>query len=185
MRNKRDGEMRRLQDFNRDLKGEGRSVSPSLRAPSVPPLSLLGVSTGSQTSPTSSGCNLFNSYLILIAFGSERLESANKQLASKTQESQESNQGSVAKLLAQSKSRGMPVATQLPGASGSGAAGFGMLPFGWRRRRRVAGSGQQLLPFPGGGWSRSWRWTRAINPSRPAARPAFSAFLLLCWLFQL
>ncbi|NWX11836.1 AMOL2 protein, partial [Aegotheles bennettii] len=52
MRNKRDGEMRRLQDFNRDLK--------------------------------------------------ERLESANKQLASKTQESQESNQGSVAKLLAQS-----------------------------------------------------------------------------------
>ncbi|KAM6122055.1 angiomotin-like protein 2 [Pterocles gutturalis] len=52
MRNKKDGEMRRLQDFNRDLK--------------------------------------------------ERLESANKQLASKTQESQESNQGSVAKLLAQS-----------------------------------------------------------------------------------
>ncbi|NWH54414.1 AMOL2 protein, partial [Fregata magnificens] len=52
MRNKRDGEMRRLQDFNRDLK--------------------------------------------------ERLESANKQLASKTQENQESNQGSVAKLLAQS-----------------------------------------------------------------------------------
>lgn len=52
MRNKRDGEMRRLQDFNRDLK--------------------------------------------------ERLESANKQLASKTQESQDSNQGSVAKLLAQS-----------------------------------------------------------------------------------
>ncbi|NXG63202.1 AMOL2 protein, partial [Hemiprocne comata] len=52
MRNKREGEMRRLQDFNRDLK--------------------------------------------------ERLESANKQLASKTQESQESNQGSVAKLLAQS-----------------------------------------------------------------------------------
>ncbi|NXT39228.1 AMOL2 protein, partial [Pelecanoides urinatrix] len=52
MRNKRDGEMRRLQDFNRDLK--------------------------------------------------ERLESANKQLANKTQESQESNQGSVAKLLAQS-----------------------------------------------------------------------------------
>ncbi|NWV80332.1 AMOL2 protein, partial [Dasyornis broadbenti] len=52
MRNKRDCEMRRLQDFNRDLK--------------------------------------------------ERLESANKQLASKAQESQESNQGSVAKLLAQS-----------------------------------------------------------------------------------
>ncbi|NWI62249.1 AMOL2 protein, partial [Todus mexicanus] len=52
MRNKRDSEMRRLQDFNRDLK--------------------------------------------------ERLESANKQLSSKTQESQESNQGSVAKLLAQS-----------------------------------------------------------------------------------
>uniref|UniRef100_A0A8C5JNH0 Angiomotin like 2 n=1 Tax=Junco hyemalis TaxID=40217 RepID=A0A8C5JNH0_JUNHY len=52
MRNKRDCEMRRLQDFNRDLK--------------------------------------------------ERLESANRQLASKNQESQESNQGSVAKLLAQS-----------------------------------------------------------------------------------
>ncbi|KFO98742.1 Angiomotin-like 2, partial [Calypte anna] len=52
MRNKKEGEMRRLQDFNRDLK--------------------------------------------------ERLESANKQLASKTQESQERNQGSVAKLLAQS-----------------------------------------------------------------------------------
>ncbi|NWW49388.1 AMOL2 protein, partial [Pedionomus torquatus] len=52
MRNKRDGEMRRLQDFNRDLK--------------------------------------------------ERLELANKQLASKTQKSQESNQGSMAKLLAQS-----------------------------------------------------------------------------------
>ncbi|XP_056355102.1 angiomotin-like protein 2 isoform X3 [Oenanthe melanoleuca] len=52
MRNKRDCEMRRLQDFNRDLK--------------------------------------------------ERLESANKQLASKSQENQESNQGSVAKLLAQS-----------------------------------------------------------------------------------
>ncbi|NXC37573.1 AMOL2 protein, partial [Penelope pileata] len=52
MRSKRDGEMRRLQDFNRDLK--------------------------------------------------ERLESANKQLASKTQENQESNQGMVAKLLAQS-----------------------------------------------------------------------------------
>ncbi|XP_009999810.1 PREDICTED: angiomotin-like protein 2 [Chaetura pelagica] len=51
MRNKREGEMRRLQDFNRDLK--------------------------------------------------ERLESANKQLASKSQENQESNQGSVAKLLAQ------------------------------------------------------------------------------------
>ncbi|NWU67787.1 AMOL2 protein, partial [Pterocles burchelli] len=53
MRNKKDSEMRRLQDFNRDLKAE-------------------------------------------------RLESANKQLASKTQENQESNQGSVAKLLAQS-----------------------------------------------------------------------------------
>ncbi|XP_054495403.2 angiomotin-like protein 2 isoform X1 [Agelaius phoeniceus] len=52
MRNKRDCEMRRLQDFNRDLK--------------------------------------------------ERLESANKQLASKNQENQESNQASVAKLLAQS-----------------------------------------------------------------------------------
>ncbi|XP_065603973.1 LOW QUALITY PROTEIN: angiomotin-like protein 2 [Cyrtonyx montezumae] len=52
MRTKRDGEMRRLQDFNRDLK--------------------------------------------------ERLESANKQLASKAQENQESNQGTVAKLLAQS-----------------------------------------------------------------------------------
>uniref|UniRef100_A0A8C6YK48 Angiomotin like 2 n=1 Tax=Nothoprocta perdicaria TaxID=30464 RepID=A0A8C6YK48_NOTPE len=52
MRNKRDGEMRRLQDFNRDLK--------------------------------------------------ERLESANKQLASKTQENQENNQGTVTKLLAQS-----------------------------------------------------------------------------------
>ncbi|NXN98537.1 AMOL2 protein, partial [Rhinopomastus cyanomelas] len=52
MRSKREGEMRRLQDFNRDLK--------------------------------------------------ERLESANKQLASKTQESQESSQGSVAKLLTQS-----------------------------------------------------------------------------------
>nr|XP_009675739.1 PREDICTED: angiomotin-like protein 2 [Struthio camelus australis] len=52
MRSKRDGEMRRLQDFNRDLK--------------------------------------------------ERLESANKQLASKTQENQENNQGTVAKLLAQS-----------------------------------------------------------------------------------
>ncbi|KAM4894962.1 angiomotin-like protein 2 [Sylvia borin] len=52
MRSKRDCEMRRLQDFNQDLK--------------------------------------------------ERLESANKQLASKTQENQESNQGSVAKLLAQS-----------------------------------------------------------------------------------
>uniref|UniRef100_A0A8C5UB84 Angiomotin like 2 n=1 Tax=Malurus cyaneus samueli TaxID=2593467 RepID=A0A8C5UB84_9PASS len=35
-------------------------------------------------------------------WGEGRLESANKQLASKTQESQESNQGSVAKLLAQS-----------------------------------------------------------------------------------
>ncbi|KGL73170.1 Angiomotin-like 2, partial [Tinamus guttatus] len=52
MRSKRDGEMRRLQDFNRDLK--------------------------------------------------ERLESANKQLASKTQENQENNQGTVTKLLAQS-----------------------------------------------------------------------------------
>ncbi|XP_014818408.1 PREDICTED: angiomotin-like protein 2 isoform X2 [Calidris pugnax] len=52
MRNKKDGEIRRLQDFNQDLK--------------------------------------------------ERLESATKQLASKAQESQESNQGSVAKLLAQS-----------------------------------------------------------------------------------
>ncbi|XP_019398514.1 PREDICTED: angiomotin-like protein 2 isoform X1 [Crocodylus porosus] len=51
MRNKKDGEMRRLQDFNRDLK--------------------------------------------------ERLESANKQLASKNQENQEGNQGTVAKLLAQ------------------------------------------------------------------------------------
>lgn len=29
MRNKRDGEMRRLQDFNRDLKGEGLCLSPS------------------------------------------------------------------------------------------------------------------------------------------------------------
>uniref|UniRef100_A0ACB8FBL1 Angiomotin-like protein 2 n=1 Tax=Sphaerodactylus townsendi TaxID=933632 RepID=A0ACB8FBL1_9SAUR len=51
MRNKKDGEIRRLQDFNRDLK--------------------------------------------------ERLESANKQLASRTQESQEANQGAMAKLLAQ------------------------------------------------------------------------------------
>uniref|UniRef100_A0A8D0G4M3 Angiomotin like 2 n=1 Tax=Sphenodon punctatus TaxID=8508 RepID=A0A8D0G4M3_SPHPU len=51
MRNKRDGEMRRLQDFNRDLK--------------------------------------------------EQLESANKQLAIKSQESQEGNQGIVAKLLSQ------------------------------------------------------------------------------------
>lgn len=55
MRNKRDGEMRRLQDFNRDLKGERPSMSPSLWAPSVARLFLLGVSTGSQTSPTSSG----------------------------------------------------------------------------------------------------------------------------------
>ncbi|TFK11126.1 heat shock protein beta-9 [Platysternon megacephalum] len=52
MRNKKDGEMRRLQDFNRDLK--------------------------------------------------ERLESANKQLASKQQENPEGSQGTVAKLLAQS-----------------------------------------------------------------------------------
>ncbi|XP_007493960.2 angiomotin-like protein 2 [Monodelphis domestica] len=51
MRNKMSGEMRRLQDFNRDLR--------------------------------------------------ERLESANRQLASKTQEAQEGNQGMVAKLLAQ------------------------------------------------------------------------------------
>lgn len=36
MRNKRDGEMRRLQDFNRDLKGEGPSMSPSLWALSIP-----------------------------------------------------------------------------------------------------------------------------------------------------
>ncbi|XP_077205219.1 angiomotin-like protein 2 [Paroedura picta] len=51
MRNKKDGEIRRLQDFNRDLK--------------------------------------------------ERLESANKQLASRAQENQEANQGTMAKLLAQ------------------------------------------------------------------------------------
>nr|XP_056706077.1 angiomotin-like protein 2 [Euleptes europaea] len=51
MRNKKDGEIRRLQDFNRDLK--------------------------------------------------ERLESANKQLASRAQENQEANQGAMAKLLAQ------------------------------------------------------------------------------------
>ncbi|XP_074070911.1 angiomotin-like protein 2 [Macrotis lagotis] len=51
MRNKMGGEMRRLQDFNRDLR--------------------------------------------------ERLESANRQLANKTQEAQEGNQGMVAKLLAQ------------------------------------------------------------------------------------
>ncbi|XP_063162873.1 angiomotin-like protein 2 isoform X1 [Candoia aspera] len=51
MRNKKDGEMRRLQDFNRDLK--------------------------------------------------ERLESANKQLASRAQENQEGNQGTMAKLVAQ------------------------------------------------------------------------------------
>jgi len=36
MRNKRDSEMRRLQDFNRDLKGEGSSVYPSQRVLSVP-----------------------------------------------------------------------------------------------------------------------------------------------------
>lgn len=36
MRNKRDGEMRRLQDFNRDLKGEGPSTSPSPRVFSIP-----------------------------------------------------------------------------------------------------------------------------------------------------
>lgn len=36
MRNKRDCEMRRLQDFNRDLKGEGPSVSPSLWVLCVP-----------------------------------------------------------------------------------------------------------------------------------------------------
>ncbi|XP_061492579.1 angiomotin-like protein 2 isoform X2 [Rhineura floridana] len=51
MRNKKDGEMRRLQDFNRDLK--------------------------------------------------ERLESANKQLASRAQENQEGSQGTMAKLIAQ------------------------------------------------------------------------------------
>ncbi|KAH0623943.1 hypothetical protein JD844_007163 [Phrynosoma platyrhinos] len=51
MRNKKDGEMRRLQDFNRDLK--------------------------------------------------ERLESANKQLASRAQENQDGNQGTMAKLVAQ------------------------------------------------------------------------------------
>ncbi|XP_044290142.1 angiomotin-like protein 2 [Varanus komodoensis] len=51
MRNKKDGEVRRLQDFNRDLK--------------------------------------------------ERLESANKQLASRAQENQEGNQGTMAKLVAQ------------------------------------------------------------------------------------
>ncbi|KAL8187660.1 UNVERIFIED_CONTAM: Angiomotin-like protein 2 [Gekko kuhli] len=51
MRNKKDGEIRRMQDFNRDLK--------------------------------------------------ERLESANKQLASRVQENQEANQGTMAKLLAQ------------------------------------------------------------------------------------
>lgn len=75
------------------------------------------------------------------------MESANKQLASKTQESQESNQGSVAKLLAQSKSRGMPVLAWLPMASVSGMAGLSVLPFGWRRRRRVA-SGSSC-PSPG------------------------------------
>lgn len=53
MRNKRDGEMRRLQDFNRDLKGEGSSVSPSPWVLSVPRLFPLCVSTGSQASPTS------------------------------------------------------------------------------------------------------------------------------------
>jgi len=83
----------------------------------------------------------------LIAFEPERLESANKQLASKTQESQESNQGSVAKLLAQSKSRGMPVLARLPVPSESRAAGLGALPFGWGRRRRVAGGSSR--PSPG------------------------------------
>lgn len=53
MRNKMDGEMRRLQDFNRDLR--------------------------------------------------ERLESANRHLASKTQEAQAGSQDTVAKLLAQSE----------------------------------------------------------------------------------
>lgn len=38
MRNKRDCEMRRLQDFNRDLKGEGPPVSPSPWVLSVPQL---------------------------------------------------------------------------------------------------------------------------------------------------
>ena len=65
------------------------------------------------------------------------MESANKQLASKAQESQESNQGSVAKLLAQSKSQGTPVLVWLPVASVSGTAGLG-----WRGKRR------QLSPFP-------------------------------------
>lgn len=70
-------------------------------------------------------------------FGPERLESANKQLASKTQEYQESNQGSVAKLLAQSKSRGTPILARLPVASASRA-----------RLEEEAGVGRQLSPFP-------------------------------------
>ena len=77
------------------------------------------------------------------------MESANKQLASKTQESQESNQGSVAKLLAQSKSRAMPVLARLPVASASGTAGLGALPFGWRRRRRRRVAGGSSRPSPG------------------------------------
>lgn len=42
MRNKRDCEMRRLQDFNRDLKGEGPSMSPSPVGALCPPAVSLG-----------------------------------------------------------------------------------------------------------------------------------------------
>lgn len=127
MRNKRDGEMRRLQDFNRDLKGEGRPPCPHPRGRSPS----LGVSAGSRASPAK--ILRLNLNLGLIAFEPERLESANKQLASRTQESQESNQGSVAKLLAQSKSRGRGTLVRVTRRGHDGARG----------------GGRQLSPFPG------------------------------------
>lgn len=90
----------------------------------------------------------------------ERLESANKQLASKTQENQESNQGTVAKLLAQSKSLGARLHLA-PLRQGLGAEAF-------KLGEEAAGAGWELFALPRGGLCCSGRWTQAINPGRPA-----------------
>lgn len=72
----------------------------------------------------------------------ERLESANKQLASKTQENQESNQGTVAKLLAQSKSPGARLHLA-PLGQGLGAEAF-------KLGEEAAGAGWELFALPQG-----------------------------------
>ena len=103
-----------------------------------------------------------SNFFLICVFAPERLESANKQLASKTQENQESNQGTVAKLLAQSKSPGARLCLTCHSRDSV------QKPLCWRKRWGGEGGGWELFALPQGGLCCSGRWMRAINPGRPA-----------------